>query len=342
MKQMKLNNKLYAVLFITVVIISTTFTSCKAQKSYGSQYLKLEKTIPLPGVKGRIDHLDIDVKDQIVYVAALGNNSVEVVSLKQGKVIHSIKGLDEPQGVGFIPQTNEIFIANGGNGACYFYNANTFEKTATVQLASDADDVFYEPVSHKIYVGYGSGGIAAIDVNTHRQTGDVKLPAHPERFQLNKSSGKMFVNLPNANSIGVIDLKKMKLVHEWNTDPLNANFPMALDTFHHRLFVGYRRPAKLAVLDSRTGKILTTQAMAGDADDMYYDQTSERVYVSGGSGYIDIFKQQDPNSYTQTAHIPSRNGARTSLLIPQLQLFIVAARASGDKEAQLLVYKTMR
>lgn len=316
-----------------------SFTRCKSQSTFGTQYLQLEKVIPLPKVSGRIDHLDINIKDQIIYVAALGNNSLEIVNLKQNKDIHSIRGLDEPQGVGYIPQTNEIFVANGGSGTCYFYNAYTYRKTGTVQLSSDADDVYYDSASHKIYVGYGNGGIAAIDVNSHQQTGDAKLPVHPERFQLDRTLGEIFVNLPSAHAIGVIDVKQMKLIDKWKIKSLNSNFPMALDSLHHHILVGYRQPATLAILDAKTGKLIATSTMAGDADDMYYDQENGRIYVSGGSGYMDIFTHQDQNSYVKIAHIASRNGARTSLLAPNLHLFILAERANGEKEAKLVAYK---
>src|SRR5215218_7012009 len=87
--------------------------SCKGQKSFGSDQLTLKKSIAMPDVKGRIDHLDANLKDQMVYVAALGNNSLEVIDLKEEKLLHSIKGLDEPQGVAYIPQTKEIMVANG-------------------------------------------------------------------------------------------------------------------------------------------------------------------------------------------------------------------------------------
>lgn len=336
---MKSNGKLYAVSFILLIVTSSIFTSCKGQKTYGTGYLKLEKTISLSGVEGRIDHMDIDVRNQVVYIAALGNNTLEAVNLQQGKVIQRIKGLDEPQGVGFIPETNEIFVANGGNGLCYFYNAATFHKVTTIYLSSDADDVRYDASTGKIYVGYGQGGIAVINAATHRQIEDVHLPAHPEGFQIDKKADKLFVNLPDAHAIGVIDLKTMKLIKEWKTGSLYANFPMALDALHHRLFIGYRRPAELAVLDSRTGKAISKMAMAGDADDLYYDETTQRIYVSGGGGYINIFQQQHANTYQEIANISTRHGARTSLLIPSLHLFLLAERASGEKQAQLLVYK---
>src|SRR5260221_8672981 len=172
---------------------------CNGQKEFGANLLHLHKTIPLPGVKGRIDHMDINLKEQVLYVAALGNNTVEAVDLKNGRVIHSIKNLDEPQGIGYIPQHQEIFIANGGNGDCYFYNAHSFEKVAAIHLSSDADDVRYDSAERKIYVGYGAGGIAIIDADSHKQTGDIKLPAHPESFQIDKKLNLLFVNLPDAH-----------------------------------------------------------------------------------------------------------------------------------------------
>src|SRR5258708_6145069 len=200
---------------ITLLITCITILSCKGQTKLNSPYLHLEKEISLNGVKGRIDHIEINLKDQIAYVAALGNNTLEVVDLKKGVVISSIKGLDEPQGVAYLPKHNEIFIANGGTGECGFYNAFTLKKTGFVKFEDDADDVRYDEASDKIFVGYGSGGIGIIDAATHRLTGDIKLPAHPESFQLDTKAGKIWINLPGAGMIGVADIKQAKLTDRW-------------------------------------------------------------------------------------------------------------------------------
>ncbi|HEV3325605.1 MAG TPA: YncE family protein, partial [Puia sp.] len=200
---------------LILLLLCGTFSGCNAQLSYGTDQLTLTKTIPVPGVKGRIDHLDVNLKGGIVYVAALGNNTLEVVDLSTRRVIHSIGGLEEPQGIGYIPQTGEVFVANGGTGDCYFFNARTFEKVATIHLGSDADDVRYDSVEEKIYVGYGSGGIAVIDAVSRRQVGDIKLPAHPESFQLDKGLNLVFVNLPDAGVVGVADLGKSMLMGKW-------------------------------------------------------------------------------------------------------------------------------
>lgn len=329
--------------FLFILLVSMySFTNCKSQSTFGEKHLQLNKTIELPNVNGRIDHIDNNLKEKIVYVAALGNNTLEVVDLTNGKVIHSIHGLNEPQGVGYIPQTDEIFVANGGSGDCYFYNASTFEKTASIHLSSDADDVRYDSANQKIYVGYGEGGIAIIDANTHKQTGDVKLTAHPEGFQIDNKANTIWVNVPEKNMIGVIDLKHFKLIKSWKRNSPSANFPMSLDVQNNRAFIGYRLPAKLVVLDMVTGKEISSNNMVGDVDDLYYDNNKKRVYISGGGGYINIFQQEDTGAFKQITNMRTRSGARTSLLIPQLQMFVLAERARGSNPAGLIIYNTSR
>lgn len=325
-------------IIVFVFISLCSCMSCKSQSTFGEKYLQLQKTILLPNVRGRIDHMDANVKEKIVYMAALGNNTLEAVDLTNGKIIHSIHDLDEPQGVGYIPPTHEIFVANGGNGDCYFYNASTFEKTATIHLPSDADDVRYDSASDKIFVGYGEGGIAIIDANTHRQTADVKLPAHPEGFQVDGKAKTIWVNVPDKNMFAVIDLAQLKLVKSWKRNSPSANFPMSIDVQNHRAFIGYRQPAKLVVVDMITGKDITTHNMVSDVDDLYYDSNNKRVYISGGGGFINIFQQDAAGSFTQITNMPTRSGARTSLLIPQLRLFVLAERAESGNPARLLVY----
>lgn len=325
-------------LFIFMGLCS--FTACKGQGTFGEKYLPVEKIISIPGVKGRIDHMDANLKDRIVYVAALENNTVEVVNLPEGKVLHSIRGLDEPQGVCYIPQTKEILVANGGSGDCYFYNSENYTRIATVHLSSDADDVRYDSASQKIYVGYGEGGIAIIDAGTHKQTGDIKLPAHPEGFQLDNKTNTIMVNVPDKNMIAKIDLAQLKLTNSWKRNFPSANFPMAIDEQNNYAFIGYRHPAKLVILDIMTGKEVGSNNMVSDVDDLYFDNETKRIYISGGGGYINIFQQTSSNVFKQITAIPTRKGARTSLLVPRLKLFILAERAETGNDAQLIIYNT--
>lgn len=311
---------------------------CTGTRSFGQQVLQLQKEIEMPGVSGRIDHMDIDIKGQTVYVAALGNNTVEAVDLKTGKIIHTIRGLSEPQGVCYIPKHHELFIANGGTGECLFYSTDTWQRLASVKYDDDADDARYDPGADRVYVGYGSGGIGVIDAASHRQIADIKLPAHPESFQLDARAGKLWVNVPGAAIIGVADLKQRKLTTRWRRLIPGGNFPMAYDSTQHRIVIGYRFPATLKVLDSQTGKEIFSSGMTGDADDLYWDEKTKQILVSGGSGAVDVFKQAGSAAYKEVARIGTRSGARTSLWVPALRIFILAARAVDGHPAGLLIY----
>lgn len=327
--------RFYPQLILLLVILS----SCSHSKSFGQEILKQKKEIPMPGIKGRIDHMDIDVPDQLVFVAALGNNTVEVVNLKSGKILHTIQGLSEPQGVTYISKHHELLVANGGTGECIFYNTYNWQKTGSVKFNDDADDTRYDMDADLVYVGYGTGGIGIIDASNHKQVGEIKLPAHPESFQLDAVEGKLWVNLPGSGMIGVADIKQNKLVDKWKKVLPRANFPMAYDASQHRIIVGYRIPATLKILDSNSGKEIFSSGMAGDADDLYWDEKAKEIFISGGSGAISVFKQTGASNYKQIANISTRDGARTSLWVPELRLFILAARMTGGHEAGLIVYQ---
>jgi DNA-binding beta-propeller fold protein YncE len=314
-------------------------TQCKGQKPFGAELLTLEKEIAMPKVKGRIDHMAVNLKEKILYVAALGNNTVEAIDLEKGLVIKTIEGVEEPQGIAYIPEQNEIAVASGGNGDCVFFNATTFERLATVHLDGDADNIRYDAAEGKMYVGYGNGGMAMIDPVAHKKTGDVKLSAHPESFQLDKKNSKLYVNLPDDNNIAVIDLKSFTITDTWKISKYRANFPMSLDTANNLVFVGYRHPALLVAYDGKDGNQVSTNELVGDIDDIFYYADKQEVIASGGDGSINIFKRENGTTFKKIADIPTREGARTSLLIPSLQTFILAERANGGKPATIAVYK---
>lgn len=280
--------------------------------------------------------MDFNRQKQLVYVAALGNHSLEIIDLKQGKTIHSINGLDEPQGVAYVGPTKEFMVANGGNGECDFFNSENFEKLAGIDLGSDADDVRYDSTNKTIYVGYGNGGIAVIDAVKHQKLADIKLDGHPEGFQLDQKLNELFVNIPDAHQIAVIDLKTQKIIRTWKTE-FNSNFPLAIDIADDVIFVGYRHPSKLVAINAVTGNSIATINLVGDVDDLYYSESSKKIYASGGGGAINIFSFEN-SMLKPVGNIVARDGARTSLLIAELNYFILAERASIDKPAQLQVF----
>jgi DNA-binding beta-propeller fold protein YncE len=300
---------------------------------------QLKQTIPLPGVEGRIDHFDVDISGQRLFVCALGNNTVEVVDLSKGERVHTISGLGAPQGVAFVPELNRLLVANDKGGVCNIYDANSFQLISKVEFGDDADNVRYDGASKRIYVGFGSGGIGIINAVDGKQVGSIKLAAHPEAFELERQGHRIFVNVPTARHVAVIDRDKGEVIATWKTDGAFGNFPMALDEANHRLFVGCRLPSKLVVLDTASGKTVTSVGISGDPDDIFYDSKRHRVYVICGAGKIDIIDQTDANTYKALAKINTADGARSGLFVPERDALFVAVPHRGSQRAEIRRYQ---
>jgi DNA-binding beta-propeller fold protein YncE len=217
-----------------------------ALPSHAAEPLKLTRTIPLPGVEGRIDHLSVDLAGHRLFVAALGNNTVEVVDLIAGQRMQTIKGLHEPQGVLCVPQRNRIYIANGEGGKLTIFDGTSFSPLHAIGFSSDADNVRYDVEATQVYVGYGSGALGIVDIATARKVGDVPLDGHPESFQLERSGPRILVNVPTAGHVAIVDRRTRAVTLKWPLPGRQQNFPMALDEDEHRLFTGCRKPAHVA------------------------------------------------------------------------------------------------
>jgi YVTN family beta-propeller protein len=306
-----------------------------------SQPLRLEKTIELPDVQGRIDHMSVDVKGERLFVSALGNNTVEVIDTKAGKRVKTIRGLQEPQGVLYVSATDQLYVANSKDGSVRIFDGSSYAALKTLDFGDDADNLRYDSDHKRVYVGYGSGALAEIDVEGNK-AGEIKLGAHPESFQLETDSPRTYVNLPKSRKIAVLDRETRAIIATWPLGTTLANYPMALDQADHRLFVITRFPARLLVFDTTTGKTVQRLPAVGDCDDVFYDQVGKRIYASGGEGAISVFEQQDPDHYKESARIPTVKGARTSFFSPDLGRLFLAVRRQGTDTAAIRVFAPVR
>jgi DNA-binding beta-propeller fold protein YncE len=300
--------------------------------------LSVEAKIALPGVKGRIDHLAVDVAQQRLFIAALGNGSVEVVDLTSRQRVKSVQGFDEPQGVALLPRTQTLYVASGGDGSLRTLPLSKLTPDRTIDLGADADNVRIDREQRFVYVGYGAGALAVIDAWQHSRIADIRLAGHPESFQLETSGRRIFVNVPDANQIAVVDREARQQIASWPTRDLHANFAMALDERAQRLLVSFRRPAMLGVFDLSDGKELTRIETCGDVDDVFVDRKRGRVYVVCGEGFVDVLAERE-GSYSRVGRLPTSPGARTALFSAELDRLFVAARASGSEPATAWVLR---
>jgi len=304
--------------------------------------LVLTEAIPLSGVLGRFDHFGFDGKNQL-FVAALGNNSVEVIDISARLRTRSITGIPNPQGVVYAPELKKLFVASS-HGKLYIYDGATFALVSTIDFHSDVDNLRYDIAHQRVYVGFGedeSGAIGTVDAVTNdRLPEEYKIGAHPESFQLETSGSNIYVNLPDLKQIAVID-RKTGAISRWPLT-LEHNFPMALDEAHHRLFVATHQPARLSVFDTTSGRSIATLLCVQDADDAYYDSARQRIYVSGGEGFISVFQQVDPDHYRIYACVPSALGARTAGYFGKgrkgFDRYFLGVPARADHGAEVWIY----
>lgn len=302
--------------------------------------LRLVQTIPLPAVQGRIDHLAVDVAGQRLFVAALGNNTVEVIDLKKGQRVQSVAGFKEPQGIAYVAETNTVIVANGGDGVVTLLDGATLNPAKTIAFGDDADNLRYDAALKRFYVGYGNGALGVYDTAKGIRLKDAILDAHPESFQLDVSSGRIFVNVASRAKVAVVDLNRSAVTATWPVNAGSANYPMALDTAHHRLFVATRRPPHLVVFDAESGRTVATLEADGDADDLFYDAARQRVYGCFGAGSVMVYAQNDADHYTVVAKVPTAAGARTGLFSADLRRLFVAVPRRANPTAEIRVFDT--
>ena len=299
--------------------------------------LVIDAKIPLGQVSGRIDHLGIDLERKRLLVAELGNNSLGVVDLAAGKVLSRVAGLAEPQGAAYVPSSDSIFVANAGDGSVRVLRGEDLTPIGRIELGDDADNVRVDPARKRVLVGYGKGALAVIDPVSLAKTADIRLKAHPEGFQIDETGTQVFVNVPDAHEIVVVDLATGS-TQSLPTQGAGSNFPMAIDGEAHRFLVIFRNPPTLMAFSSQDGHVAAKVETCGDADDVFVDRKRHRVYVSCGEGAVDVLKP-DQQGYRRLARVPTASGARTSLFVPELDRLFVAVRAGSNEPAAIWVFR---
>src|SRR3984893_12850414 len=305
--------------------------------------LGLVETIPLPG-DGYMDHLAVDVKGQRVFISGEAAKSLITVDLRAGKVIHETKGLSAmPKKPFYLPETNEVWLTLT-DSTVIAVSADTYEVTKTIQLSGygdpnrGADNAAYDPATHLLYAGvevfenFGGSGehgstdasIDIVDTRSAKLVGSIKLPGgDPAGITIEPSGKRLYVTMGDIiggdSHVAVVDLEKRVVVAQWPITGGPVPHTAGLDAVHHRLFIGSRikpntgefggghqyEPGKLVVINTETGKVVQALDSVGGADDtVYYDAATGRIYFTGTTGTVAVFKEIDPDHFHLLGKVP--------------------------------------
>jgi len=340
--------KKFPAVWLVVVVCAIGYAQTGSSQESAKEPLRLVQTISIPNVKGRLDHMDVDVKGKRLFVAGLENGTFEVVDLEAGKWVRSIPGFKKPQGVLVVSEFNKLFVASGDDGMLRVFRGDTLELLDSIHLEPGPNRVVYEPKSKLVYVGYGGkdagkdyGEVGIIDARNNKLVGDIRVVAHPSELLLDKGGTTLFVFVSIANQLQVIDTDKRKVLSTW---PVTSQHPgdAAFDESASRLFIGTHTPPEMIAMDSKSGKEVAHLPTAEGMDGVYFDSLRKRVYVSGGrdlpAGFVYVYQQKDADHYETIGKIPTRGGAGTSFWCPELNRYYVAAPATDKEEVAILVY----
>jgi hypothetical protein len=316
--------------------VAGAFVAC-GSRAEAQRPLMLEAKIPLGDVRGRIDHMAIDLARRRLFVAELENDSVGVVDIEGRKVVHVITDVQGPQGLGYLASTDTLFVANGGDGSFRMFQGAGYRAVARINLGDDADNVSVDAQANQVLVSYGNGALAVINATTRSKIADIALTGHPQGFQFDRRTNQIYVNDPAGQAVVVIDRAAGKPTAIWRTGN-GSNFPMALDEESNRVLVAFRNPASLVVFAALNGSIVSSVETCADADDIFVDGRRRRAYVSCGDGFLDVFDTAGTN-YQRLARIATVAGARTSLYVPEINRLFVAARATSEAPAIIWVFR---
>ena len=323
---------------ITILVAMLALSGMPARSAEDGP-LELTATIELPTVRGRIDHLGIDRARGRLFVAALRNDTVEIIDLKASLRRRSLHGFVDPQSAVYVPSIDRLFVSNGRGGRIDIIDGATLSRVKVIEGMHDADNIRVDVAAGRLYVGFGKGALRALDLSTGETVAEIPLSGHPESFQLEANGTRIFVNVPDANHVAVVDREKRAVVGTWPIGDAEANFAMALDEPGRRLFVATRLPSLLLVYDIDAGRIVAQLPIGKDADDLFFDPARKRLYVICGEGRIDIVRQADPDHYSIEGSVSTAPRARTGLFVPEDGRIYVAVPAGVDALASIRSYR---
>ena len=331
----------------TVFVAALMFLGAQA-RSQTAAPIKLIQSYELPAeVKGNFDHFGIDLRGGRLFATPEGYHAVVVFDLKTGKLVHKIDGIGKPHAVLYREDLNRIYVTDGDAGDLKIFDGTTYKLVSSVKLLEDADSIGYDPATKYLYIDNGGGDVhqtysmlSVVDTTAGTKLADLKIDGDTlEAMALEKSTSKMYLNNRAKNQVSVVDREKRELVASWPVTLCKNNVAMALDEANHRLFVACRT-SQTAVLDTQTGKEITSFAITKGVDDITYDAGSKRIYAAC-DGAVDIYEQSGPDTYKLVANVPTGPMGRTARLVPELKRYFVAVPQHGATSAKVLVFEVL-
>jgi DNA-binding beta-propeller fold protein YncE len=294
----------------------------------------------LPEYSGDFDHFAVDVKGNRLFLAGEDGGTLEVFDLKTGERLKTVKGFDTPHAIHFVPGANRLIVTDSGDGLSKIVDGKTYAVVDTIKLVPGADVMSYDASRKRLWVVTGGKNATAkmkettvseIDSLTGKHLGDVKFDTDfTEAIAFEQKGTRAFVNVSGKHHVAVLDKVSRQVIGTWPVKEGENNAPIALDEPNKRLFVVTRKPFKLVVIDTDTGASVASFDAPKRTNELIFDRVNRRLYLTGDE-YIAVFEQKNADTYSEIARVASAHGAKTAILVPEVNRLFVAVSPGGGK-----------
>jgi len=290
--------------------------SVGAQEAAGPYHLG---SIFKVGGTGAWDFLTVDADRKLLYVPR--SSHTMVLEESTGKQVADIPGQKKNHGVAIVPELNRGFITDGGDACVYIFDTKTNEILGKVAAKEDADGIIYDPSTKKLLVVCGDAGVLIpispdVDPKTGKADEAIDLGGKPE-FLATDGAGHVYIDLVDKDQVAVVDTKTWKVTDHWPVAPGGSPVGMAMDTEHHRLFIGCRKPQKMIVISSEDGKVIADLPIGAGVDATVFDPGTGCALASCRDGTLTAIKESSPGKFEVVQTVTTKTGARTMGLDPK-------------------------
>ncbi len=306
---------------IAVAVLILTIAPSTRSRTAEAPYHFLAK-IDVGG-EGGWDYASVDAAARRLYVTHA--TKVVVIDLDSHRVIGEVVDTPGVHGFALAPDLGLGFASNGRENKASIVDLKTLATRMKVDTGANPDAILYVPGVQEVYTFNGTGKSATVfEAKSGQVIATIPLPGKPEFAQLDVKAGRIYNNIEDTNEVVAIDIRKHEVVARWPIAPGEGASGMAIDLANHRLFLGADK--LMVVLDSTSGRVVTTVPIGPGVDANAYDPATRLVFAScGGDGTVTVAREDGPDKLTVVQVLQTARGARTMTLDPKTHNIYLAA-----------------
>jgi DNA-binding beta-propeller fold protein YncE len=310
------------------VLFSLAVAVCRADGPY-----HFIKEIPVGG-DGGWDYCSVDSAAQRLYVSH--GSEVVVIDLAKDQVVGVITNTPGVHGLAPAPELGRGFVSCGRENKAAIVDLKKLQILSKVDTGQNPDGLLYEPGQQEAYMFNGRGQSATvIDAKAGKVVATIPLGGKPEFAQADPKAGRVYDNLEDKNEVAVIDTKTHTVVTNWPIAPNEEASGMAIDLKNHRLFLGCGGSKTMAMMDSTSGKVITSAPIGQGVDANAFDPGTGFAFASCGDGTTTIAHEDSPDKLTVVQTLETQRGSRTMTLDPKThKIYLAAAKFEAPAEGQ--------